>query len=395
MLRLARYTEAEAVLSAAGGHTTTDAQITSSMLLAMARISLGMPDDGLQILQGASEAASGSHRSIRSEIELYRAYAYFAKRDMLPALRHIGRVAVDSDVIHARSLQLQGFIYSWLGRKRDAAAAYAAALSRLDNCRRYDFVVGAAATAGLSVIAYEINDLALMRMVETRYATMKWPVGNTRYRVHIEGYRHQIEANIGDHADFSGDPAKAAAFHALALKTASGNASTQAGSFALLSRIAGHARDHAAARAHLASAWKILDALDAESIEDNIETPWAFVETIRQTAAYDVARARELSARHAKLKTNPLAIHAGSFQHTALMLFVEGLMLKAEGDLPTARQRLHEAHEAFRICELTPEAIETAHWLAMLGDTNMQWYVVGSLAGTKNWMTAMQTIPAS
>jgi hypothetical protein len=67
-------------------------------------------------------------------------------------------------------------------------------------------------------------------------------------------------------------------------------------------------------------------------------------------------------------------------------------MLQGEGSIALARESFRKAHEAYRICEFDAEAVESAHWLAILGDENMHWYVSGSLAGVKNWMTEIHTI---
>ena len=130
------------------------------------------------------------------------------------------------------------------------------------------------------------------------------------------------------------------------------------------------------------------------SLQGTADGSW-ILDVVREIALYDVQRARTLFARYRTLRNNPLSIYAGSEQEMAQVFLTEGLMLQSEGRIALARESFRKAHEIFRVCEFNPEAIESAHWLAILGEENMHWYVRGSLAGIKNWMTEIHTIKIS
>jgi hypothetical protein len=386
MLRLERCDAADSLLTDfRRSHTTVDAQATSSMLLAMAHIRRGMPGSGQELLEEANWQFNKVHPSIRSEIALYEAYAFFAKRDIASALQAIAKVEPGADIIHARALQLQGFCHSWLGRKREAGASFVGALARLDTCRLRDDIVGATALAGLSVIGYELNDRRVMQLVEDRYSSMQWPLSAARFR-------HQIEISIAYHADFIGDNKHARDFALKALQTGEGNLSLQIGSYSQLARIEGHSYDVAAAKSWLDAAWRCLNEINDRDIQGVSETTWAVLEFIRESALYDLARSRGVYSRYKTLRNNSLTMYSGGLQNAAGILFTEGFLSLSGNDITVARQCFLDAFKMFRTCDFTPEATESAYWLTVLGDESVRWYITGTLAGISNWMTRINAV---
>ena len=378
MLRLARPLQAEAVLGAsAGDHASLDAKLTSSLLVAMARMQSGALEDALHLLRTVATQGQDAHKSVAAEIEICLASAYLAKHDVPKALEHALNVRADADIIHAAALEIQGRCHNRLGKHRDAAPAFVAALLKMDVCRQTDRALAASAIAGLSCAAVHFPDEAMMRVAEARYREAVWPPTTS-------DARHTVEANIACHAVFLGDLKKAATFALSAMANASSEL-RRAASYAQLAGISRRAGDTFAPQTCIDAAWELLIDFSGNTIDAQAALE-LLLPVIEETQAHDAPRARKLLTRFKKhLEVLPNT-ECSEVLH-ARERYVEGLIAWAESDLVAARQFFSEAHDVFRQTDSAIYTIESAYALAMLGEDAMYWYAVGALAGITNWMT--------
>jgi DNA-binding NarL/FixJ family response regulator len=377
LLRLGRFGEVESVL--AQPQPSLDASLTSTMLVSMARLLRGSPDEALEILQAITTQVGAAHQSVSSEFELCLAAVDFAKRDIHSSLDHLLKIRVDSDVIHAQALVTQGFCYHWLGKQRDAATSFVAALIRLDECEQPDAFVAASAMSGLSTAALHLTDVSLMRVVQDRMSKMDWSRNMIRAR-------SVAEANIVSLAIFTGDLERAAslALHSIA---AASSVTSRAGKYSQLATIARHAGDRFIPHCYMEAAWRGLsEHLDVD-IQSGEPTGEVLLNVIQESAAYDAARSRKLSSVYKRSQTYRMDESGSPDLLRARERYIEGSILKAESSNSKAQECFREAHEIFRRCDSTLYAIESAYALALLGDEAMYWYSFGALAGVQNWMT--------
>ncbi|MDB5069546.1 MAG: Two component transcriptional regulator, LuxR family [Candidatus Eremiobacteraeota bacterium] len=174
-LRIGRAPEAHRILSDVFvAHGTLDASLTAQMLLGAAEVRIGAVEAGLARLEAAQKSAATAHPTIRSEIALNRALAYYADGDHRAASAALADVDRASDIVHARALEYEGWIATARGRHDEAARHFVAAIERLDTCRQQDRFLEANALQALSYLAAERFDDALWSFIETRAAGVDW-----------------------------------------------------------------------------------------------------------------------------------------------------------------------------------------------------------------------------
>lgn len=191
LLRLGRPDDAIAVVNERFvAHGTLDASLTARMLLGGAEVRRGEYRRGLAILRRAARAAVAAHPTIRSEIALELGLAYYALRRLDDADRALDGVSDGADIVHARALDLRGWIA--VARTDYAAAAerFDAALRRLDACRHTDRQLEANAVKALAILAAERLDRRAWLVVEQRAARLDpnaTGLGDARFAIAIAG----------------------------------------------------------------------------------------------------------------------------------------------------------------------------------------------------------------
>jgi len=155
-------------------HGTLDASLTAQMLLGQGYVRLGEHERGLAILQRAERAADCAHPTIRSELALNVALAYYGLRRLDEADAALDRVARDSDIVHARALEYRGWVAVARADYARASEQFVLSLRRLDECRRYDRFLEATAIQGLAMFAAERLDRPAWLFAESRAERLDW-----------------------------------------------------------------------------------------------------------------------------------------------------------------------------------------------------------------------------
>ena len=151
-----------------------DQSITMRMLTGAAHVRCGDLDRGIEILLAAQIDAATVHRTIRSEIALNVALAYYARRDLDAAERALHLVEPDADIVYARALEYAGWIAATRVDGERATTMFVKALDALDNCRHYDRFLEANCIRALAHLAVERLDFRTWALVEDRRAKMDW-----------------------------------------------------------------------------------------------------------------------------------------------------------------------------------------------------------------------------
>jgi hypothetical protein len=235
-------------------HATLDASLTAEMLVATARIRQNDAETGIAMLVKAASRASGAHFAIRSEIAFCTALGYWAKRDVNSAEAYLALVDPRSDIIHARALELQAWCHTTRLDFRRSAEYFRLTLLRLDDCQASDQAIAATAISSLAILAAELFDHDIARLVEERAKGMDWTAGLSAYRYVTLEYQALYH-------EFAGDTIKAQRFAMQACESASSVPNEVLG-WALRSAIARNAGEAHSAVVLAERARELLDTLD-------------------------------------------------------------------------------------------------------------------------------------
>jgi DNA-binding CsgD family transcriptional regulator len=355
LLRLGRATEALQVLNdAAAIPSGSDESITLRMLSGAAHVRGGDVERGLTILHEAQRDCTTAHPTIRSEIALNVALAYYAMRDFDNAKDALVNVDVKSDIVYARSLEYRGWIAFTASDGDNATAFFLAALDALDRCRHYDRFLEANCIRALAHLAVERLDRATWSIVEDRRARVDWSVNGlsqpsfwiaycaASYELDAQGNTLGAarEARIAEHIA----PTNATRVQALCRR-------------ALVARYSGEPiaeNDHAEAAAELFATLKPTDFSGDEAI-----VPLILAEQLASISRPEAARvALDTFSRFARKSSVLWMTHSPST--FAFHRLVEGAVSEAAGERRTAIRRYREAFDVYSENGYTRRALDAA-----------------------------------
>jgi DNA-binding NarL/FixJ family response regulator len=194
------------------------------MLLGTAAVRLGEYGEGFWRLNEARTRAANAHPTIRSEIALSLALAYYGQRDLDGADRELDAVSADSDIIYARALEYRGWVATARNDYAASATAFKAAIEHLDQCRHRDRYLEANALRALSHLAYEQLDRDLTDWFSRRVRAFNWTADGLiepYFWVTLnESFNAEIDARIDDALEAASEAERVAPSPALALEAA-------------------------------------------------------------------------------------------------------------------------------------------------------------------------------
>jgi DNA-binding NarL/FixJ family response regulator len=383
-LRLARPSEAEGViLKTITLHGTSDASATAQMLLGSARINQGDADGGLAILEAAATRSTQAHFAIRSEISFATALGYWAKRDIDAAERHLSRVDCNTDIIHARALELTAWCRLARGEYRRCAEVFIATLLRLDECHAHDRAVNAAAISTLSIVAAELFDYEFAGFAHTRALAMTWTSGLIMQRYLTLLHRALF-------AELAGNTEEAYAF-AIEARVVAPTIPCQASAWAVSSLIARNADELHAAAAYAHRARQLLETLPTRELVG--EERLSMLTVAECCAQFDSAAAKRLLSTYRELDpVDKMQAISDNPCLTAEESLVAAVVAEACGDVDVAQHNYRCAFQGFERLGYTRRALVAAFALVRLtNDPSMRNYLNRRLDGTANYITRRLT----
>ena len=152
-----------------------DENVTADMLRGTTLVRLGRADEGLPLLERAAAAGASAHHAVRAEAGYDLALAYYAANRLDDAETTLDAYADPAaDIIHARALELYGWIEVRRERYPIAARHFFDALEALREATHRDALMVASLLHGMTVIALETLDLKLFARVRADVDAMTW-----------------------------------------------------------------------------------------------------------------------------------------------------------------------------------------------------------------------------
>jgi DNA-binding CsgD family transcriptional regulator len=175
LVRLNRFDEALSVLRDAPPMIEgSDESLTARMLAGEAHVRRGDVAQGLGLLREAQDAAGHAYSTIRSEIALNVAFAYYCLHDFTAAEHALTLVAANEDLISARAISYRAWIAYAHGDGERAARLFVETLEALGACRHYDRYFDANTVRALAHLALERLDPETWNIVRRRCARIDW-----------------------------------------------------------------------------------------------------------------------------------------------------------------------------------------------------------------------------
>jgi tetratricopeptide (TPR) repeat protein len=341
LLRLGRPQEAVNVVSGVfAAHGTLDASLTAQMLLGQGYVRLGEHERGLAILERAEREAAGAHPTIRSELALNVALAYFGLRRLDYADGALDRVRPDSDIVHARALEYRGWVAVARADYARAADEFVRALRRLDECRRYDRFLEATAIQGVAMLAAERLDRPAGRFAESRAERLDWSAPGLADPRHVTALSlsmlHEADGRAQDALRWTRVADEAALTPGRALLAACRRAA--------ILRAANERLAHADLVAAMRRRLQQLGATPLAGEERGL--PLALAEELAY--AGDVLGARALLKHHDAQPPPTRMLVMDDPRDGAHRTFVEAVIAEAAGETRVARERYQRAFRAYR-----------------------------------------------
>jgi DNA-binding CsgD family transcriptional regulator len=180
----------------------TDERVTAAMLRGTALVRLGRRDEGTELLERAAADASVAHHAVRAEAGYELALAYFTAQRLDDA-----EVALDAhadpeaDIIHARALELFGWIEVRRERYPIAARHFLDALDALRATTHRDALMHASLLHGMTSIAQRTLDLKLFERVRRDVDALTLAPGLQQRWFEIRRSRAYVELLEGNTAE--------------------------------------------------------------------------------------------------------------------------------------------------------------------------------------------------
>jgi DNA-binding NarL/FixJ family response regulator len=334
------------------------------MLLGAAAVRLGEPDRGLRLLAQARDRAANAHPTIRSEIALNYALAYYGLRKLDAASEELALVTPDSDIIYARALEYQGWIATAQNNHKAAATAFLAAVTHLDQCRYHDRYLEANALRALSHLAYEMLDPNLTIFVTSRVARLDWAaqgLAEPRFWISLnESFTLEMEGRIDEAIQATSRAEHLAqappiASHGLVIEAMCRKAN-----------ILAHEGEQYALR-DLAQtiSTEFFGLSHAHLADDEINVALAVAEALSQ-AGDALNASRALTVYHANHQISPMRSLAHDARSLAYRRFIEAQVADAAHDYATANHAYRDAFSRFHALGFRYRALQVAIRLAEL-----------------------------
>jgi DNA-binding CsgD family transcriptional regulator len=155
-----------------------DERVTGAMLRGTALVRLGRAAEGLPLLERAAADGAVAHHAVRAEAGYELALAYFAAHRLDDAETALDAHAdPGADIIHARALELYGWIEIRRERYPIAARHFLDALDALRASAHRDAVMHASLLHGMTSIALDTLDTKLFERVRRDVDAMTWSPG--------------------------------------------------------------------------------------------------------------------------------------------------------------------------------------------------------------------------
>jgi DNA-binding CsgD family transcriptional regulator len=179
-----------------------DERVTAAMLRGTALVRLGRADEGLPLLERAAADGASAHHAVRAEAGYDLALAYYAANRLDDAETTLDAHAdPDADIIHARALELYGWIEVRRERYPIAARHFLDALEVLRGTTHRDALMVASLLHGMTGIALDTLDLKLFARVRADVDAMTWSPGlQTRWFAirRDRAFVELLEGNAGE-----------------------------------------------------------------------------------------------------------------------------------------------------------------------------------------------------
>jgi DNA-binding CsgD family transcriptional regulator len=319
----------------------TDERVTAEMLRGTTLVRLGRAGEGLPLLERAAEAGANAHHAVRAETGYDLALAYYAANRLDDAEMTLDAHAdPDADIIHARALELYGWIEVRRERYPIAARHFFDALEVLRRTTHRDALMVASLLHGMTAIALDTLDLKLFARVRGDVDAMTWSPGLQTRWFAIRRDRAFVELLEGNTAEA----------WRLADETlfASAAGAQRVGALVTMSRVVRAAGDAFTPERLVHKAVAI--AVDVDWAATGAEDRAALLALIRDAAETDTATAAELSVLYEALPAPraPLDVLDVQPRLDALEHVAGAALARARGDTAEALSRLRSAVAVWR-----------------------------------------------
>ncbi|HEV2737193.1 MAG TPA: tetratricopeptide repeat protein [Candidatus Elarobacter sp.] len=318
-----------------------DERVTAAMLRGTTLVRLGRAGDGLPLLERAAADSADAHHAVRAEAGYDLALAYYAANRLDEAETTLDAHADPSaDIIHARALELYGWIEVRRERYPIAARHFLDALDVLRGTTHRDALMVASLLRGMTGIALDTLDLKLFARVRADVDAMTWSPGLQTRWFAIRRDRAFVELLEGN----------AAEAWRLADETlfASAAGAQRVAALLTVARIARAAGDAFTPERVVHKAAAI--AADVDWGATGAEDRAALLALIRDAAEVDTTTAASLSALYDALPAPraPLDVLDVQPRLDALEDVARAALARARGDSGEALRRLRSAVAVWR-----------------------------------------------
>ncbi len=179
-----------------------DERVTGAMLRGTALVRLGRVEEGVALLERAAADGAVAQHTVRAEAGYGLALAYFTVGRLDDAETVLDAHAdAEADIIHARALELYGWIEVRRERFPIAARHFLDALDALRRSTHRDAVMQASLLHGMTSIALDTLDLKLFERVRRDVDAMTWSPGLQARWFGIRRSRSFVELLEGNAAE--------------------------------------------------------------------------------------------------------------------------------------------------------------------------------------------------
>jgi DNA-binding CsgD family transcriptional regulator/tetratricopeptide (TPR) repeat protein len=318
-----------------------DERVTAAMLRGTTLVRLGRLDEGLALLERAAADGASAYHAVRAEAGYDLALAYFTANRLDDAETALDAFADPAaDIIHARALELFGWIEVRRERYPIAARHFLDALEVLRSTTHRDAVMVASLLRGMTGIALDTLDLKLFARVRADVDALTWSPGLQTRWFAVRRDRAFVELLEGN----------AAEAWRLADETlfASAAGAQRVAALVTVARIARAAGDSFTPERLVHKAAAVAAAVDwgATGAEERA----ALLALVRDAAEIDTAAAGSLWALYESLPPPraPLDVLDAQPRLDALEDFARAALARGHGETGEALKRLRSAIAVWR-----------------------------------------------
>jgi DNA-binding CsgD family transcriptional regulator len=159
-------------------------------LMSAAYMSLSQNERGLEIAREAYDALGDAHATVRAELMVNLAVAYYRNGEIARAQRCVDSVPADTDIVYARALEYRGWLAWARGDYAGSVDQFCNALRHLDTCQHHDRFIEAKCLYGVTFLCGELPRLDLWPEIAERIERFDWSVSGVavwRFWISIAG----------------------------------------------------------------------------------------------------------------------------------------------------------------------------------------------------------------